>query len=188
MKRHRPCSCASFRLQSASSRPALLLRHPRQPARWRSGFMSPRRPARFFPSSGRLSRPISKNCAHRPTRVRIRLSNGTSPNRCSSRRIETISPRKIEKFWGGAAVINDVELRPVRWLKGTGEAHAFTLGVQDWSDCGPDPRWDALWGRPGQEFVVYVTNGAPPEASVIEARSRENLLDPRVKRALGLPE
>jgi hypothetical protein len=103
-------------------------------------------------------------------------------------RIETVSPRKMTEFWGGARDTRDVELRPVRWLKGTGADQTFTLGIQEWSDCGPDPRWDALWGKPGEEFIVYVENGAPTQASVMEAMAQEKLVDPRVKKALGLPQ
>lgn len=100
-------------------------------------------------------------------------------------RIEAVSPRKIEKFWGGDADVNDVMLRPVSWLKGAGEEQAFTVGIREWSDCGPDPRWDALWGKVGDVFVVFVASGAPSQSSIREAMTPGALLDPRAKAALA---
>lgn len=100
-------------------------------------------------------------------------------------RVESVSQRKIETFWGNIVEIQDVELRPVSWLKGQGQKRNFTIGISGWSDCGPDKRWDALLGKPGDTFVVFVEKGPPSNETVSEAIKPSKIVDPELKMALS---
>lgn len=103
-------------------------------------------------------------------------------------RIDSVSSRKIETFWRTNVDIQDVTLRPVAWLKGQGPDQTFTIGISDWSDCGPDKRWDALWGKPDEKFVVFVEKGPPSNDTVRDAIKWTKIVDPEVSIALASVE
>lgn len=98
--------------------------------------------------------------------------------------IVSVEPRQIETFWGNSVEIQDVELRPMTWLKGQRQDQTFKIGISKWSDCGPDKRWDALSGKLGDEFVVFVEGGPPSNETVREAINVFNIVDPEVNIAL----
>lgn len=102
--------------------------------------------------------------------------------------IESVSPRTIETFWRSKVDVQDVMLRPVAWLKGQGADQAFTIGISSWSDCGPDKRWDALSGKPGEKFVVFVEKGPPSNETVTDAIKWTKIVDPDVNIALAAVE
>ncbi len=103
-------------------------------------------------------------------------------------RIESVKPRKIQTFWRDYVDVQDVELRPLSWLKGRGPDQTFMIGISSWSDCGPDKRWDALSGKPGEKFVVFVENGPPSNETVSDAIGWTKIVDPEVNIALAAVE
>jgi hypothetical protein len=74
-------------------------------------------------------------------------------------------------------------LKPLRWLKGSGaNAEVNVVAHYQPPPCGQVPGHDAIYGKPGEVFVVYLTGGAQP--GVMEAYSLDRIIEPRTIAAL----
>jgi hypothetical protein len=77
-----------------------------------------------------------------------------------------------------------VSLAPMTWLKGAGSPWQFDLGVAEMTSCGPVPGFDAISGKVGDEFVIFVKGDDPAQATIFETVSLKALVEPRALAAL----
>jgi hypothetical protein len=81
-----------------------------------------------------------------------------------------------------------VSLAPMTWLKGAGSPWQFGLGVAEMTSCGPVPGFDAISGKVGDEFVIFVKGDDPAQATIFETVSLKALVEPRALAALKAAE
>jgi hypothetical protein len=97
-------------------------------------------------------------------------------------RIERIDSVAIRNDWTGTNARSPrVRLRPVRWLKGSGPPGRFHLNVTGVSDCGPYGGGEAVNGRMGELFLVFVREGRPSQANVITSLALDTIVDEELK-------
>ena len=77
-----------------------------------------------------------------------------------------------------------VSLAPMTWLKGAGSPWQFDLGVTEMTSCGPVPGFDAISGKVGDEFVIFVKGDDPAQATIFETVSLKALVEPRALAAV----
>lgn len=78
-------------------------------------------------------------------------------------------------------------LQPIRWVKGSGASTEINIGSSMPPPCGQMIGHDAIYGKPGEVFLVYLSGGAQP--SVMEAYSLDRIIEPRTIEALTkMPE
>ena len=77
-----------------------------------------------------------------------------------------------------------VSLAPMTWLKGAGSPWQFDLGVTEMTSCGPVPGFDAISGKVGDEFAIFVKGDDPAQATIFETVSLKALVEPRALAAL----
>lgn len=81
-----------------------------------------------------------------------------------------------------------VFLRPVKWLKGSGSSAEFSLAYTGLTSCGATPGYEALTGKPGGVYLVYLEKGAALEqANVAHAIAVGNVRDAATLAALIAP-
>ncbi len=73
-------------------------------------------------------------------------------------------------------------LKPIRWIKGSGASAEINIGSSMPPPCGQMTGQDALYGKPGDVFLVYLSAGAQP--SVMEAYALDRIIEPRTIAAL----
>jgi hypothetical protein len=73
-------------------------------------------------------------------------------------------------------------LKPIRWIKGSGASAEISIGSSMPPPCGQMTGQDALYGKPGDVFLVYLSGGAQP--TLMEAYSLDRIIDPRTIAAL----
>jgi hypothetical protein len=73
-------------------------------------------------------------------------------------------------------------LKPIRWIKGSGPSAEINLGSSMAPPCGQMTGQDALYGKPGDVFLVYLSGGAQP--TVLEAYLLDRIIEPRTIAAL----
>ncbi len=73
-------------------------------------------------------------------------------------------------------------LKPIRWIKGSGASAEINVGSSMPPPCGAMTGQDALYGKPGEVFLVYLSGGAQP--TVMEAYSLDRIIEPRTIAAL----
>ncbi len=73
-------------------------------------------------------------------------------------------------------------LKPIRWIKGSGASAEINIGSSMPPPCGQMTGQDALYGKPGDVFLVYLSGGAQP--TLMEAYSLDRIIDPRTIAAL----
>lgn len=81
-----------------------------------------------------------------------------------------------------------VSLAPMTWLKGQGSPWQFDLGATEMTSCGPIPGFDAIGGKVGDEFVVFVKGDDPAQKTVFETVNLKALMEPRALAALKAAE
>ena len=80
-----------------------------------------------------------------------------------------------------------VYLKPVRWVKGDGQSVELQVGMGDAPPCARMKAHDALYGKPGDVFLVYLSGGAQP--ALLEAYALDHIIEPRTIAALTkMPE
>ena len=77
-----------------------------------------------------------------------------------------------------------VSLAPMTWLKGAGSPWQFDLGATGMTSCGSVPGFDAIGGKVGEAFVVFVKGDDPAQATIFETVSLKSLVEPRALAAL----
>ena len=77
-----------------------------------------------------------------------------------------------------------VSLAPMTWLKGAGSPWQFDLGVAVMTSCGPVPGFDAISGKVGDEFVIFVKGDDPAQNTIFETANLKALVEPRALAAL----
>ena len=77
-----------------------------------------------------------------------------------------------------------VSLAPMTWLKGAGSPWQFDLGVAEMTSCGPVPGFDAISGKVGDEFVIFVKGDDPAQNTIFETANLKALVEPRALAAL----
>lgn len=105
-------------------------------------------------------------------------------------RIERIDSVPVRNDWANVNTHSPrVHLRPVRWLKGSGPSRRFHLNITGITDCGPYGGGEAVNGRIGDVFLVFVRDGRPNQASVITSLALDHIVDQdlraRVEEASG---
>ncbi len=73
-------------------------------------------------------------------------------------------------------------LKPIRWIRGSGPSTEINLGSGMAPPCGQMTGQDALYGKPGNVFLVYLSGGAQP--TVLEAYSLDRIIEARTIAAL----
>jgi hypothetical protein len=73
-------------------------------------------------------------------------------------------------------------LKPIRWIKGSGGSAEINIGSSMPPPCGQMTGQDALYGKPGDVFLVYLSGGAQP--TVMEGYSLDRIIEPRTIAAL----
>ena len=73
-------------------------------------------------------------------------------------------------------------LKPIRWIKGSGASTEINLGSSMPPPCGQMTGQDALYGKPGDVFLVYLSGGGQP--TVMEAYALDRIIEPRTIAAL----
>jgi len=81
-----------------------------------------------------------------------------------------------------------VSLAPMTWLKGAGSPWQFDLGVTEMTSCGPVPGFDAISGKVGDEFVIFVKGDDPAQNTIFETANLKALVEPRALAALKAAE
>lgn len=78
-----------------------------------------------------------------------------------------------------------VVLKPVEWVKGSGSAAELPLVYTGLTSCGPMPGFEAMWGKPGGVYVVYLKTGAAlAQANVMHVIAVNNIRDADTLAAL----
>ncbi len=78
----------------------------------------------------------------------------------------------------------EVDLMPLTWLKGQGGPWQFALGHAGEQICGPQPRFDAIAGKPGDTFIVFAQGDTPGQETVLFTVKLSELVEPRALAAL----
>ena len=73
-------------------------------------------------------------------------------------------------------------LKPIRWIKGSGASAEINIGSSMPPPCGQMTGQDALYGKPGDVFLVYLSGGAQP--TLMEGYSLDRIIEPRTIAAL----
>lgn len=73
-------------------------------------------------------------------------------------------------------------LKPIRWIKGSGSPAEINIGSTMPPPCGQMIGHDAVYGNPGDVFLVYLSGGR--QQSVMEAYSLDRIIEPRTIAAL----
>lgn len=73
-------------------------------------------------------------------------------------------------------------VKPLRWVKGSGSPAEINVASSMPPPCGQMTGHDAVYGKPGEVFVVYLTGDAQP--GVMEAYSLDRIIEPRTLAAL----
>ncbi len=81
-----------------------------------------------------------------------------------------------------------VDLMPLTWLKGQAGPWQFELGYLDESTCGPTPHFDAIAGKPGEEFIIFGQGDTPGQETVLFTVKASGLVEPRALEALKARE
>ncbi len=74
-------------------------------------------------------------------------------------------------------------LKPIRWVKGSGSPAEINLGSTMPPPCGQMIGHDAVYGKPGDVLLVYLSGGKQP--TVMEAYSLDRIIEPRTIAALA---
>ncbi len=77
-----------------------------------------------------------------------------------------------------------VSLAPMTWLKGQGSPWQFDLGATEMTTCGPLPGFDAIAGKVGDEFVIFVKGDDPAQKTIFETVNLKAMTEPRALAAL----
>ena len=77
-----------------------------------------------------------------------------------------------------------VDLMPLTWLKGQGGPWQFELGYTGESDCGPEPHFDAIAGKPGDTFIIFSQGDTPGQETVMFTVKVSELVEPRALASL----
>jgi hypothetical protein len=85
-------------------------------------------------------------------------------------------PPEFAHMNGGALAI----LKPVRWLKGAGASDELSVGRGVAPPCGWTPANDALNGKPGDVFLIYLT----ADRGVMDGFRLDRIVEPRTLAAL----
>jgi hypothetical protein len=74
-------------------------------------------------------------------------------------------------------------VKPLRWVKGSGDLAEINVASPGMlPPCAQMTGHDAIYGKPGDVFLVYLTGGDQP--GVMEAYSLERIIEPRTIEAL----
>lgn len=74
-------------------------------------------------------------------------------------------------------------VKPVRWVKGSGDLAEINIASPGMlPPCAQMTGHDAIYGRPGDVFLVYLTGDA--QLGVMEAYSLDRIIEPRTIAAL----
>jgi hypothetical protein len=104
-------------------------------------------------------------------------------------RVVSVDSIRLRDDWGAAYARSPrVHLRPVRWLKGSGPWRRFRLNYQGLTDCGPYGGGEAVTGRVGELFVVFVRAGAPAQANVITSLAPDHIVDSELRSRVLPPD
>lgn len=71
-------------------------------------------------------------------------------------------------------------LKPIRWIKGSGRSAEINIASTMPPPCGQMIGHDAIHGKPGEVFLVYLS----PDKSLMEAYSLTRIVEPRTLEAL----
>lgn len=85
-------------------------------------------------------------------------------------------PPEFAYMNGGAVAI----LKPVRWVKGTGAPEELSVGRGFAPQCGWVPANDALNGKPGDVFLIYLGE----DRHVMDGYKLDRIVEPRTLAAL----
>lgn len=88
-------------------------------------------------------------------------------------------PKEFDYMNGNPLAI----LKPVRWVKGSGDAVELTLGQGMAPPCGQIPAHDAFYGKPGEVFVIYLA----ADGHVMQGYRLNRIIEPRTLAALTAP-
>ncbi len=92
---------------------------------------------------------------------------------------------RVQPFTFDAAESQRLTLRAVRSLKGRAYTNRFTIQYNDRTTCGPLPAFEAINGRVGDTYVVFVRGGRPRQATVQNTIAPANITDERIQAALA---
>lgn len=74
-------------------------------------------------------------------------------------------------------------VKPLRWVKGSGDLAEINIASPGMlPPCAQMTGHDAIYGKPGDVFLVYLTGGDQP--GVMEAYSLDRIIEPRTIEAL----
>lgn len=73
-------------------------------------------------------------------------------------------------------------VKPLRWIKGSGSPAEINIAASMLPPCAQMTGHDAIYGKPGDVFLVYLTGGTEP--GVMEAYSLDRIIEPRTIAAL----
>ncbi len=71
-------------------------------------------------------------------------------------------------------------LKPLRWVKGSGSSAEINIASSMPPPCGQMTGHDAVYGKPGEVFLVYLS----ADTSLMQAYSLERIIEPRTIAAL----
>lgn len=71
-------------------------------------------------------------------------------------------------------------LKPLRWVKGSGSPDEINIASTMPPPCGQMAGHDAVYGKPGEVFLVYLA----ADKSLMQAYSLERIIEPRTIAAL----
>lgn len=72
-------------------------------------------------------------------------------------------------------------LKPLRWVKGSGSPDEINIASSMPPPCGQMTGHDAVYGKPGEVFVVYLS----ADKSLMQAYSLDRIIEPRTIAALA---
>ena len=71
-------------------------------------------------------------------------------------------------------------VKPVRWVKGSGSPAEINIASSQPPPCGQMTGHDAIYGKPGDVFLVYLS----PDKSLMQAYALDRIIEPRTIAAL----
>jgi hypothetical protein len=71
-------------------------------------------------------------------------------------------------------------LKPIRWVKGSGSSAEINIAASDPPPCGQMLGHDAVYGQPGEVFLVYLSG----DKSLMQAYALARIIEPRTIEAL----
>lgn len=99
-------------------------------------------------------------------------------------RVEQVRTKAVP----GVQDARQVDLMPLTSLKGQAGPWQFELGDTGMTSCGPLPGFNAIAGRPGEQFVLFFKGDTPMQDAVLLSIAAEGLVEPRALAALKAQE